>query len=171
MPGYGTNVGADAYLTARYPGSDNLVLWLALDTGEKDAARLVASEYIDNNYSSQFPGFKTGQRAQERQWPRTGAYDRDGWSITSDAIPIEVENATYELSLRYMLNGELQADYTAGEAYTKARIEGAISVEFAGSGSFEDSQTVYTVVDGILAPILSATHGGFSSLSGRMVRT
>lgn len=164
---YGTVDEADAYNIAR----GRAVEWE--DADDKNAALLLASEYIDANYGTLFSGYKTGGRAQVRQWPRTSAWINDGGRVLyldADEIPVEVRNATYELALRAASGVVLSLDVTPGAAIKKAAVEGAVSVEYHGSGSVSDAQTVFPVVDGILAPLLTAVGSGFSSLSGSRVR-
>ena len=87
---YGTLIAADAYHLARgnttWTGTDEL----------KNAAMLRGTEYIDQAYRSDFPGEKTGQRAQLREWPRVDAVDINGNYIPTDEVPDEVPDATYE---------------------------------------------------------------------------
>jgi hypothetical protein len=137
---------------------------------EKTAALIVASEYIDATYGEQFGGEKIGGRSQIWLWPRRYAYDIFGETL-GDTVPREVEQATYQLAMRQgTAPGSLSGDFNAGEVIKRAKVEGAVEVEYAGSGSFSDSQSVFPVVDGIIAPVLTAFGSLFSSLSGSRVR-
>ncbi len=163
---YGTVAEADTYLADR-----GFIEWAGLDNDDKLAALLIASEYVDTTYGSQFDGSKVGGRAQERQWPRKNAHDIYGNRLPADEVPIEAEHATYQLALRQgTAPGSLTADFNASQVIKKARVEGAVSVEYGGDGSLTDSTAVFPVVDGIIAPLLSAAGTGFSSLSGSRVR-
>lgn len=163
---YGTIMGADAYHTAR----GNELVWLALDETEKTTALLRASEWIDGNYWMLFGGLKTGQRAQIREWPRTGAWDVYDYTIDPMTIPREVEQATYEAALREAVQpGSLAVDFTASDVIKKASVHQAVSVEFGGDGSASDAQLTIPAVDAILAPILTGA-GAVSALSGSTVR-
>lgn len=127
-------------------------------------ALLVASESLDARYQSKFPGFKIGQRAQVREWPRTGGIDIYGYSIAADTIPTEVENATYEMALRQLQSpGSLSIDWTPNK-YRRASVDGAVAVEYASISSASEAQTQFNVVDEILGPILTARD--ISPLSG-----
>jgi hypothetical protein len=120
-----------------------------------------------------FSGWKTGARSQIRQWPRTSAWVVDGGRVVyldSDEIPVEVVNATYELALRAGSGTVLTLDVTPGQQIKRAAVEGAVSVEFFGTGSVADAQAVFPIVDAILAPLLTAPGAGFSSLTGSRVR-
>ena len=166
MDHYGTIAGADAYLGAR----GFVVEWVALDEADKLSALIVASEYVDATYGEQFGGEKLGGRSQVWLWPRKNAYDIFGEDL-GDTVPREVEHATYQLALRQATApGSLSADYNGAAVIKRARVEGAVEVEYAGDGSFAASQTVFTVVDGIIAPVLTAFGSLFSSLSGSRVR-
>lgn len=163
MPEYGTVAAFRAYHTARGRVTDEY------DDDEVEAAKLVASEWLDGRYRSQFPGTKVGQRAQVREWPRVGGIDRDAYAIPSDTVPTEIENAVYEATLRQLLNpGSLSVDWTPPK-YKRASVEGAVSVEYAMFASASDVQTRFAVIDDILAPILTGC-GETSSLSGATAR-
>lgn len=165
---YGTVVGADTYNAER-----GRIEWAALDNGDKETGLLLASEYIDREFGTLFSGWKTGLRPQVRQWPRTGAWANDGgriYTLPPNEIPVEVEHATYELALRAATGTALTVDFNASEAIKKAAVEGAVSVEYWGSGSIEDAQTVFPIVASILTPLLTGDGAGFSSLSGSRVR-
>lgn len=162
---YGTVAGADAYHQAR-----GNVAWDGLDETEKEPALLRASEWIDGNYSLMFPGWKTGDRNQVREWPRVYAFDIGLNSIGTHEIPREVERATYEAALREAVTpGALSVDFVAADVIRKASVEGAVSVEFGGDGSASAAQLVMPIVDAILAPILTGGRSG-SALSGSRLR-
>lgn len=135
-----------------------------------NADLIVASEWIDNHFTSQFPGLKTGERAQEREWPRKGAYDHYGYDIGDTVIPPEVERATYEIAYRNNVSpGSLNVDATMGTNIVKAAVSGAVSVEYAGAADINDLQLTIPIVGKILSPILTGD-GDFSSLSAGSVR-
>lgn len=162
---YGTVEGADEYLAAR-----NLTGWATLTTEAKTAALVVASENSDATYATFFDGVKVGGRAQVRAWPRKGAHDVDGNALPADEIPIEQEQAAYQLAYRQgTAPGSLAADYVASGVIKKAAVEGAVSVEYGGDGSLQASQPVFPVVNAIIAPLL-VNVSGFAALSGRSVR-
>lgn len=163
---YGTTGGADTYHTDR-----GNALWSTLTPTAKAVSLARASEYIDGKYRGAFPGYRTSLRGQEREWPRQGAFDREGNSITSTEIPVEVINATYEAALRDATSsGSLITDVTLGKNIVKAAVEGAVSVEYAGASSAMDLQLTIPAVDRILAPILTGGAGLSSALSVASVR-
>lgn len=161
---YGTAAGYEAYHLER----DNDI---PADSAEDEinAALLVASEWIDAIYGLQFPGLKVGMRSQVREWPRTGAYDRYGYVVASDAVPREIEQATYEAAWRQLVSpGSLTLDYTPGK-YKRASVDGAVSVEFANFSSAADFQKQFPIIDRIISPLLVGA-GGYSPLTGDAVR-
>ena len=134
-----------------------------------DAKMVVASEWLDARYTEMFPGLKVGMRAQVREWPRVGAYDYYGYSIASNAVPVEIENATYEATLREGSEpGSLSKDWTP-DKYKRVSIDGALSVEYSGFGSASEIQTQFMRITEILRPILTGQYS-FSALSGATSR-
>ena len=161
---YGTVAGFRAYHTAR--GRD-LSAWD--DDAEIEAAKLVASEWIDARYQGSFPGTKVGMRDQMREWPRVGGVDRDGYTISSSFVPTEIENATYEATYRQLgLPGSLSVDWTPPK-YNRVSVDGAISVEYARFYGASDVQTRFAIIDEILAPILTRCFNS-TILSGSITR-
>lgn len=164
---YGTVAGFKAYHSER--GRATLIA--DFDDPEIEAALLIASEWLDGRYFASFAGFKTGGRDQVRQWPRYNTFDNEDHSLPSDAVPREVEQATYEATLVQLVTpGSFNVSYTPNK-YKMARVEGAVSVEFAQFSSAYDIQTQLPVIDQILAPIMSGYgNGNFSGFSGAGVR-
>ena len=153
---YGTVLGADDYHSAR--GHDTE--WDAVV--DQEAALLVASEWIDNTYRSQFPGEKVGGRSQEREWPRYNAYDRSNNPIPSDEVPVEVLNATYEAALKEGTTpGTLSPDMDPALSRIQAD---TVELEYAVPGQ----TTEFTTVSSILSNVLVG--GGGSKYTMRAVR-
>lgn len=146
---YGSVADADAYHAAR--GNDG---WTGSPEG-KQAALLRASVYIDGRYRKEFPGSKVGGRAQAREWPRKGAVDYEGHPISSDSVPIEVEQATYEAAARELAEpGSLSPDYVPAGLVKRETI-GPLTTEYAipadGSAAVRPESTL---VAEILEPVL-----------------
>ena len=161
---YGSVANAVIYLTARG-------MTLTGDSTSQAADLLIASEWIDGNYRSQFPGYQTGFRAQEREWPRTNAFDYEDQVIATTDIPTEVISATYEAMYRQNITpGCLNVDATLGKNIVEAAVSGAVSVKYAGATSIGDLQLMIPVIDKILAPILTGGAGEYSSLSVMSLR-
>lgn len=164
MPDYGTVVGFTAYHTAR----GRAAMIEPYEDDEIEAAKLVASEWLDARYHSSFSGTKVGGRAQIRQWPRNSAVDRNYDAIPSDVPPHEVEYATYEATLRQLITpGSLSKDWVPPK-YESVSVDGAVSVKYASFYSGTDIQTRFVIIDEILAAILTGCEG--SRLSGATAR-
>lgn len=160
MNHYGTLAGADTYHAARGRAE-----WADAPEQERIAALIRGSDYVDQRYRGQagpcyrppFPGRKTGGRTQEREWPRTGATDRDGNIILTTEVPREVEHATYEAAYRELLQpGSLSPDYVPSEQVSREKV-GPIEVSYATStdGDGVPNRPVVTVIDEILGPVLA----------------
>lgn len=161
---YGTATDARAYWTARamtIPGSwtDDAI----------NSALLVVSEWIDGKYETSFSGIRTSGRSQDRAWPRSGAYDVEGYAFATDEFPRELTNATYEAAFRQMTTpGVLSTDYTPSQ-FKRTSVEGAVSVEFAMFNYASEAQIKSEVIDRAIAPILTGS-GVSSWLSGKAAR-
>lgn len=159
---YGTYAGFVAYCVARNHSH------AVYNETDADAARLVASEYLDASYRSSFPGLKVDGRAQVREWPRTGACDVYGYTVSSAYVPAEVEHATYELMHRELdAQGSLSVDFTPSK-YKRVAVDGAVSVEYSNVTDAGELQTKMPIVDQILAPLLVNRMAG--GLSGKALR-
>lgn len=162
MSSYGSSAGFVAYLLARGTVVD-------FTTEEIDAAKLVASEWLDANFRGNFSGLKVGMREQVREWPRTGAYDFYGYAVSNISVPAEIENATYELTLIELTTpGRLSVNFTPGE-YKAVSIDGVLSVDYAQFSQSSEVQTQFRKVIEILSGLLSG-NSQTSSLSGVVAR-
>lgn len=136
--------------------------------GDIENALLIASEWLDGTYRSRFHGYKVGQRDQQREWPRTGATDRYGYAVSSETVPVEITNATFEAAIRELQTpGALLTDYTQS-VYKRVAISGSISVEYRDRNANE-VQLEIPAVDHALEPLIG---GAFeeSVLSSRTTR-
>lgn len=74
------------------------------DSASKEALLVTASRMLDT--FMRWDGLKaTSEQAMD--WPRIGAYDRDGRQYASDVIPVAVQRATMELAYHMLSNGGL----------------------------------------------------------------
>lgn len=153
---YGSVAGFHAYISERgLPDAH---------PDAKVAAKLiVSSEWLDARYYSLFPGLKTGGRLQEREWPRTGASDNEGYGIDSTVVPVEVQQATYEACRRECITeGILSKDYTPNK-YQRASVSGAVSVDYTNFNSVIETQIQLQIVTDILSRILDTDKGNILS--------
>lgn len=127
---YGTTAGYKTWTTARG------VSYAAYTDPQIDAARLRSSEAIDAMYRSQFPGVRTDGRDQDREFPRTGAVDREGYAIPADEVPVEMENACYVgTKVELASPGALAAEIKAGGGVIEEVQAGSVRVKFANDGT------------------------------------
>lgn len=89
---------ADSYHSAR--GKDS---WAAATQTKKEAALVVASDYVDAKYRSRWIGTKT-KDSQSLTWPRYGAVTAEGGVISSTYIPVDIKRAVVELA-GYVIDG------------------------------------------------------------------
>jgi hypothetical protein len=120
------------------------------------AARARGSAYVDGTYALRFPGHTTGGIDQDREWPRSGASDRQSNAIAPDTVPLRVVNASYEAALIELATpGSLSVMVAPGKIKKRVKVEGAVEVEYAvGSGSAAEQQPVVATIEGLLAPLL-----------------
>lgn len=153
---YGTAAGFKAWAEARgtaYTDDDDLIV----------QALVRASEYIDAAYQSVWGGYKVNGRTQVRAWPRSWVSDAEGWPVSPDSVPAEVENATYEGCVREMASpGALALDIKPGGGVIRRVKAGATEVEYQPNAV---TQTVFTRIDQALAPIIGARNGYSGSTS------
>jgi hypothetical protein len=163
---YGSVADSKTYFSDR-----GITAWAVDDDATLTAILLRATEFIDGRYGTQFPGVKFGLRAQIREWPRTGAVDRNCDYIPYTEIPVEVIHATYEAALREQANpGTLTPDIDYTARRQSVRVEGAIAVTYASLPlRAEAFRKIMTIVDAIIAPVLTGS-GVASSLSGKAYR-
>lgn len=163
---YGDVASYDAYNTTRGYA-------ISSDATAKQAAIMLASEWIDNNFREIFPGYKTGLRPQVREWPRTAAWDENGYTIATDEIPDEVQRATYEVANRHIASpGSLNTDVIMSEDIKQVTVVGAVQVVYRGALSPDDAQIVMPVVQRILSPICNPEGQAnlFNGIFGKAVR-
>lgn len=162
---YGDVAGFKAYWIAR---GNQLVA--AFDDDDILASLLVASEYLDATFRTQFMGLKLGGRAQVREWPRSGVIDIYGYGVDNTIVPPEMVQATYQAALRqHNTPGIFFKDY-APSKYKRVSISGGVDVEWA-IGSAYDFQTQMPSIAAVLTPILTGYgSGGMSALSGAIGR-
>jgi hypothetical protein len=87
---------ADGYIDANaFVSAD----WLALDDDEKQRLLVRSSKTLDRlvKWDGERVDSESGLR-----WPRSGAYDRDGFEIAEDSIPIQLQEAVCELAVYLM---------------------------------------------------------------------
>ena len=77
-----------------------------------------------------FEGFKNST-SQALEWPRDGAFDKDGEEYTTTAIPTVVQHAMFEVALHYLNKNAESSDPIANdglERFNRAKV-GPMDVE------------------------------------------
>lgn len=152
MAGYGDDGAFGTWLTAN---------GYTLPDGAPTAAvlRQRGSVYIDATYGGRFPGQPTGGAAQERAWPRTGATDRYGNAIASDAVPGAVIEASYMAGyIDAMSPGSLSVVVNPSQRVKRQMVD-VIEREFFAPGGDSAVAPTSSIIDGMLAAYLIAAGG------------
>lgn len=98
---YHTDRGQTAWLFSDTAGA------VAITTAQKEAAIIRATDHIDRVYGALFRGYKK-TNSQGLQWPRTGAYGPNGYTLSE--VPVQLQKAAAEYALRALLYGTLTPD-------------------------------------------------------------
>jgi len=95
---------ANSYVSLVYADTFHLdrlnTKWAAATTGERVAALIKATEYIDKRFGAQFRGQKQNH-FQSLEWPRLGAYDDSDFWLQD--VPARLQRATAEYALRALI--------------------------------------------------------------------
>jgi len=114
--------------------------WSSASTAVKQAAIVEATTYIDSHYT-----FANGRRLKSDQalmWPRAGAFDFEGYSLTG--IPKILKDACAELA-NFALTDDLNGSQ---DRQTVSETVGPISVTYRAGANDRKS---YPAVDAMLA--------------------
>ena len=155
----GTGVaGADAYCEVAavdtYHTNRGNTAWTGSNTVKEQAIRK-ATDYIEARFARRFVGTRYS-KAQGLSWPRTEAYDRDGF-LRDDEIPEELVEATAEYALR-ALSAALLPDPTSNEGAVirvKEKV-GPLEEETEYASGSTSQLPAYPAADRKLTPILKA---------------
>lgn len=149
-------VAADAYVSVAgcdaYCDAQGLT-FSSGSTGDKEAAIRRATQTIDAVYRSRFPGVRLKYREQALEWPRAGAVDASGVSISSSAVPTEIAKATCEAAAREFAESRATLPDLERGGAIKSISAGSVSIEYGASAK---SGTEFQVIDGILAGLIGA---------------
>lgn len=91
--------GANAYLSVadfKTHHTDRGRSYSAYADGVIQGAIVKATDYIDKQFSRRFRGWKQSS-SQGLAWPRTGAFDNNGWAL--EGVPAQLTKATAEYAL------------------------------------------------------------------------
>lgn len=156
---YATEDDFDEYVDARS---------ITPASGDKEAALIRATTAIDARYGASFPGYRKAGRDQGLLWPRAAAYDSEGWLLPDDEVPKEVVEATIEAAVRELANpGSMMPDLERGGGIQSIRA-GSVGITYSQNAS---AKTTYTLIDGIIANVLSGNGGSNGGMFGQSVRS
>jgi hypothetical protein len=152
-------VGVDAYVTVAevltYLTARNAhTSWAAASTGDKEAAIIEATSFLDSTFNWKGTIEDTDQTLG---WPRTCAYDREGRLL--EDIPTPIVNATAELA-NLALGGRLQPMtlVSASSGVKRERI-GDVEVEYDLDRISESYTYVRMILRGIGSMQTSSSAG------------
>jgi hypothetical protein len=119
--------------------------WNAATEQQRNVALMQATMWLDSYYGLQFVGYKS-INTQPLEWPRSFAYDREGYEITG--IPLALKRATAEVARRWLEDPtQLNTDVAVGSNITQDTVSvGPISVSKSYAGT-KDVAKRFTVVD------------------------
>ena len=129
---------ADAY----FSGIGN-VGWDALSLLQKEQALRKATNYMEQVYKPQWQGLRVNN-TQALDWPRVGV-TANGYYALSDIVPLPVQRACAELSLKSTL-GELLKDTTQQKLSSTV---GSIAVTY---DKYSPQAKQFKAVEAMLAP-------------------
>lgn len=163
---------AEAYVSVDYVttyAEEHNLDWDHSDTDEAEGAIRRGTVWLDARYRKRFTGIKVERRSQLLEWPRSGAYDRNGDYVDYLSIPREVQQATAEAAIRELADpGVLSPDITAGSIPKRVKVD-VIEVEFANvEGTVAEQEPISTTIDDIMGNLLYGV--GISRLAGKSLR-
>jgi len=120
----GTNSYIDVADADTYWSDRDNATWAAASTAEKEAALYESAAYLDGSYA--WVG-SLESLTQTLGWPRTGATDNEGRTLSG--VPTKVEDAQCELALQ-ALSGALVPSLSKDDVRTKKEKVGDIEVEY-----------------------------------------
>ncbi len=148
---YGSVADADAYFAAR--GSPTT--WTALLEPAKEQWLRQGTEFMDLEFGSRWKGRRVTQD-QALDWPRWNVTDRDGFTIGSDTVPIQLARATFETAHRMAIDGsDLMPDLDTSANIKRERIEvGPIELDTTYAGS-SDQQAQLVKIEKMIRDLVT----------------
>lgn len=127
-------------------------------TPNKEGAIVRATAALDAIYRGRFSGYRAQGRNQALEWPRVSSYDREFYTLPSDTIPVEVRKAVAEMAVRELAeSGSTMPDLERG-GQVRSLQAGSVRIEY---GANAGAQTIFQLVEGILASLLGNPQAAF----------
>lgn len=140
---------ADAYHLAR-----GNTAWTGTDA-VKEAAIIRAANALDGIYRKRYTGIKA-TKAQALAWPRTQAYDADGFEFDDDEIPPVLISANAEAALIELVTpGGMTPVYESGVRRKREKVD-VLEEETEYRSDFSGRET-FSIIDGLMSDILAAS--------------
>ena len=146
-------VDADTYIAAHGANAT----WTASVTADKEEALRLATQYLDLQYGIRFKGYRIDVD-QSLCWPRYDVYDRDGYTVDYQSVPVQVKHATAEMALRYILGDDpLAVQTNPGEIKVERKKLGILEkeIEYVG-GKPASGVKLYPRIKALLLPLLES---------------
>ena len=103
--------------------------WLDADDGTKDAALLMATRVIDQQFT--WAGVRSSPGSQALEWPRDGLLNDEGdLALDPAAIPVRLQDATAEFARLLIETDTTVASGVAGGAITSLKA-GSVKIDYA----------------------------------------
>lgn len=137
--------------------------WTAASATDQLAAVVVASRWLDQTFGYRWKGRRSAS-TQERDFPRTGLVDRDGYAMSSTTTPTAVREATAEAAVLH-IQGNLVSipDAATTERIASKTISaGGVSKSvtyLGGSSSSASAQKVFPKIEAMLVDVLDGGGG------------
>lgn len=152
---YESVANADSYHTKH----GDPAAWSGASTPEKEEALRLATQYLDLVYGPSWRGSRANE-TQALNWPRSNVVDRDGFYISSTAIPQALKAATSEMALRHIqelaAGSSILGDLTDSAATSREKVKvGAIEIDTEYSGAnpqYKKYRKVDLIVEAITRP-------------------
>jgi hypothetical protein len=149
--GSGATLTANSYVTlascAEYLNSKGLTTWASATTTARETSLINAQLWME------LLPWK-GQKALSTDplvWPRRSVFDRDGYPVYSDTIPIQIKRAQAELAYRFFIGKSPFVDIATGDGYVTKEVVGPIEVSYVQGYS---TSYRFPEIDALLLPFL-----------------
>jgi len=142
---YSTVAAADTYWTDR----NNPDAWSNAIDSEKEAALIIATQYLDITYHTRWKGYPTSSE-QSLDWPRINVVRQNGSVYDSDEMPVALLQATAEMALRSIEGVDLFPDLDTSGAIKRTMDKAGpveTETEYVGGAS---GIPVFPTVGGLL---------------------
>src|SRR5690606_15846540 len=124
------------------------------DDADKEAAIVRATFALDGKYRSTFSGRKATAE-QSLAWPRSEAYDANGFLLADDEIPANLERAVAEGALVELVTpGGLTPVLEYGIKRKREKVD-VVEEETEYDGANAPGAQAYTAIDGYISDLIS----------------